>query len=164
MHTRYLEENFNPGDLLYRLKAYRKAAQAIIHRKCAELPTIADEYNAVLIAQFTDGGEAEFIKNSDYLKKFQQLDFPFQAHLLSLETASVPKVRISNNTGPTASYGKIIKKLDMEERRTRRACKAALLRPDIAKHFLLDGINPLDIFDREYSLKHTPTDAKRCRL
>jgi len=148
-----LVNNFKGGDLLYGLRDIRDSFKKALRQNIgAKIPIIVDEYNSSIIAKFCDDGVFE---ETRYTSKLLDNE---RTHLKFLKDVCDEKVKITRNDFPANE-----KKLYNEERKTRRACKAALYKPDCTIHFCLDNIDIRQVFKRDYSLQQNQRDKnERC--
>lgn len=141
-----LYRNFAPGDLLYGLDFARKQISPLIKNKHQAEYVRIDDINSHLVANVTDNdynySKERATKFSENITRESIRNYFSFFHAVGLE-----KVRI------THGFPGEKKHLDREGRKTRRCCKAALLKNDCVKHFMLDGINLREVFDLNYSIE-----------
>jgi hypothetical protein len=165
-------ENFKLGDFLYGLDVYRDNTKKNLRLKKFSVDTVVtvDSYNNLLITNLgqktlsNPEEEAAFIKGLTTPQAPEEeplTKFSFETlhkHYQMLKSPQHPKLSIYNNQFPKNN-----KELTVSERKIRRACKACLFNPDVTIHFILDGINVLNVFDRTASLEQHAGETYLCK-
>ena len=133
-----LHANFQAGDLLYGLAEIRALHAHILAEKFKAKVTV-DEYNNPLFAHLREPGATDLADITPGDKRY---------------LAELDRVPIAKYRRGAELRAKSDGLFEDEDRILRHACKATLLRTDITKHFLLDGIHPRDVLDKNYSYQN----------
>ena len=132
-----LYKNFDTSkDLLYGLQSHRKFITPLFQ---GTGPIVIDKVNnkiiLTLVAEHGYQAEEEKALHEEHKESY------ISQYLTFFTSAAVPhKVRINRN-----EYNSTIR--SNEDTVIKRCCQAALLKPDVNKHFMLDGINLQDVFE-----------------
>ena len=136
-----LVKNFNADiDLLYGLHDYRKERTPYLN---GTGPIVIDAVNNKIVSQLiTEEGYQSNIEESLYQAHTKDMEsYYVPQYLTFFKSEAIPyKVRIDRNEYKN-------KKRSNEDTVIKRCCQAALLKPDVNKHFMLDGINLQDVFE-----------------
>lgn len=163
-----LKENFKQGDLIYGTESFRRAK--INELKALQVSSIAftiDTYNNVILTRvLNDKMRFELDKETAFMQWLESKEFEDEnldkeeiiKHLDAIKhVEGYPKISLINNERATKDKSR---RIDKEDRKIRRACKARLAHQHTTIHFLLDSIDIIQTFDRTYSMSATRATKK----
>ena len=141
-----LYKNFQRGDLLYGLKGPRDTITPLLEEKTGSDHVWIDTYNNQYALLFDKNDNYSQEKEMEAIRQ-SRLTSDELAILENFKSSPIEKVRITNR-----HFNESKKGFGKSHRILRRGCKAGLLVPGITKHFLLDGLDPKVIFNKNNNL------------